>query len=88
MKKTTLNLPEDLMKEVKIRAIEENQTLQETVAWLLRKGLEFKSGKSKGRRVQFPIIDCSPAPPGKEITPEKAAEILLLQEVHDHDGSL
>jgi hypothetical protein len=40
--KTTIQLPDELIKEVKLRAIHEGQKLQEAVADLLRKGLDAK----------------------------------------------
>jgi hypothetical protein len=46
--KTTLELLDDLMREVKIRAIHERKKLKETIADLLRKGLSTrKSGRNK-----------------------------------------
>ena len=38
--KTTLQLPDALIKEVKVRAIHEGKKLQDAVAGLLRKGLD------------------------------------------------
>lgn len=37
--KTTLDLPDDLMREVKIRAVNEQKKLKDTIAELLRKGI-------------------------------------------------
>jgi hypothetical protein len=37
--KTTLDLPDELMREVKIRAIHEHKKLKDTIAELIRKGL-------------------------------------------------
>ena len=37
--KTTLDLPDELMKTVKLRAVEENRTLTSLIADLLRRGL-------------------------------------------------
>jgi plasmid stability protein len=37
--KTTLDLPDDLMRAVKIRAVHEHKKLKDTIAELLRKGL-------------------------------------------------
>ena len=37
--KTTLELPEELMKEVKIRAVHEHKKLKDIIAELLRKGI-------------------------------------------------
>jgi plasmid stability protein len=37
--KTTLDLPEDLMREIKIRAVKGNRKLKDAIADLLRRGL-------------------------------------------------
>jgi len=41
--KTTLDLPDDLVKEVKLRAVLEGKKLKDAVADLLRKGLAATS---------------------------------------------
>jgi hypothetical protein len=85
--KTTLDLPDELMREVKLRAVEENRKLKDMVADLLRIDLAQKpTGAPVIRnRVKLPLIRGGhPAPPGKEITPERVKEILLEQEVEWH----
>jgi hypothetical protein len=47
--KTTLDLPDDVVRAVKIRAVEENRKLKDLVADLLRRGLAQKSGPPGGR---------------------------------------
>ena len=82
--KTTLDLPEDLVRSIKIRAAREDRKLKDLVADLLRKGMESTSqpGTSGPRRAQFPIFRGGhPAKPGEEATPERIAAILLEQEV-------
>ena len=37
--KTTLDLPDDLMREVKIRAVREGKKLKDAIAELIRKGI-------------------------------------------------
>jgi plasmid stability protein len=37
--KTTLDLPDELMREVKIRAVHEHKKLKDTIAELLQKGI-------------------------------------------------
>lgn len=70
------------MKAVKLKALHDNRSLQDTIALLLRRGLEAPE-KSATARVKLPLIYCEAAPPEQEITPEKAAEILLGQELDD-----
>ena len=80
--KTTLELPDDLMREVKIRAVRENRKLKDAVADLLRRGLSHRRSEPKvRRRVALPIVECAHrARPGEEMTPERVAGILLEEE--------
>ena len=48
--KTTLDLPDDLMREVKIRAVHEQKKLKDTIAELIRKGMA--PGESARRKSQ------------------------------------
>lgn len=84
--KTTLDLPDELMRTVRIRAAEENLKLKEVVANLLRLGLTVASPEKRmvRNRVQFPLVECAhPAKPGDELTPERVADILADGEVSD-----
>jgi plasmid stability protein len=81
--KTTLNLPDDLMRAVKLRAVEEDRTLTETIADLLRRGLtqEPAPAPTIRNRVQLPLVrGAHPARPDEEMTPERVAQVLLDQE--------
>jgi hypothetical protein len=85
--KTTLNLPDDLMRAVKHQAVEENRKLTETIADLLRIGLAQKTAEPPviRNRVKLPLVRGGhPARPGEELTPERIKEILLEQEVEWH----
>ncbi|HEY7033929.1 MAG TPA: hypothetical protein VH482_21505 [Thermomicrobiales bacterium] len=85
--KTTLDLPDELMREVKLRAVEEDRKLKDMVADLLRIGLAQKSTGAPviRNRVKLPLIPGGhPARPGEEITPERMKEILLEEEVERH----
>ena len=48
--KTTLDLPDDLMREVKIRAVHEHKKLKDAIAELIRKGITA----SKSTRPKLP----------------------------------
>ena len=92
--KITLELPDDLVREIKLRAVHEGRKLKEAVADLLRKGLAAQSPSSKARRrssltkdkkTGLPLIVCRhPAGSGREWTPDQVAELLLEQEVSWH----
>ncbi|MCE7869063.1 antitoxin [bacterium CPR1] len=78
--KTTLNLPDELVREIKIRAAKENRKLQDLVAELLRCGLAQTSPRKARRRLEFPLITGgNPPSPGQE-TPEHLAQVLLDEE--------
>jgi hypothetical protein len=82
--KTTLDLPDELLREIKHRAVEEDKKLKDTVAELLRIGLAQPLSKPELilEPGKLPIIRFSRAPrPGEEPTPERLKEILLEQEV-------
>lgn len=81
--KTTLDLPDDLVRAVKVRAVEENRGLEDTIADLLRRGLDQEHGKpaTVRRRVKLPLVECAhEARPGEEMTPDRVAEVLLEEE--------
>jgi plasmid stability protein len=81
--KTTLDLPDDLMRAVKIRAVEENRKLKDAIADLLRRGLSQKTGESPTvrDRVKLPLVRCAhEARPDEEMTPERVARVLLDEE--------
>ncbi|HKH45634.1 MAG TPA: antitoxin [Thermoanaerobaculia bacterium] len=89
--KTTLDLPEDLVREVKIRAVQENRKLKDTVADLLRRGLARERGlqATVRRRLKLPLVECvHEARPGEEMTPERVANVLLEEEAEAHRGPL
>ncbi len=48
--KTTLDLPDDLMQQVKIRAVHEQKKLKDAIAEFIRKGM----AASKGRAPKIP----------------------------------
>ena len=80
--KTTLELPDELMREIKILAAREDRKLKDVVPELLRRGLATKNAEEPAHYVTFPLIPGKkPADPGEELTPERIADLLLEQEV-------
>lgn len=79
--KTTVDLPAELVRAIKIRAIEENRKLKEMIAELLRRGLGEGSSVEQGavpRRVTLPLVQTAhQAKPEEEMTPERVAAALL-----------
>ena len=92
--KTTLDLPDALMKQIKLRAVRQGRKLKDAVAELLRKGLDAARDEepespaaviTKDRKTGLPLIECKRnALPQEELTPERVADILLSQEVGWH----
>lgn len=87
--KATLELPDELMRAAKIRAVMEDRKLKEMVADLLRRGLadERDDVPAEAKRVQLPLIVCAQAAsPDDEMTPERVAEILRADDVPARGG--
>ncbi|WP_395738996.1 antitoxin [Prosthecobacter sp.] len=81
--KTTLDLPSDLVREIKLRAVNEGGKLKDTVADLLRRGLRDSRARkgTKPARVKLPLVQCSRA---AVLTPDQVAAALLKQETEWH----
>lgn len=89
--KTTVDLPDALVKEIKLRAVHDGQKLKDAIAELLRKGLEAPSsppadddgpGFTIDPETRLPVIHTRHAAhPSQELTPDRMHEILLQQEV-------
>jgi|GEM_PF-461209 len=85
--KTTIELPDDLVRKIKMKSVLDGRKLKDTIADLLRAGLSSEPGQSRGprKRGKFPIIKCRrPAERKAELTPERIAEILTQQETSWH----
>jgi plasmid stability protein len=87
--KTTLDLPDDLMRVVKIRAVEGNRKLKDEIADLLRRGLSQRRGEGSRlrHRVKLPLVRCAHEAT-VEMTPERVADILLDEEAESTSGTV
>ena len=92
--KTTLDLPDALVKQVKLRALRDGQKLKDAVADLLRKGLAVDVTSAaapvvaRDKQTGLPLIECKQAAsPRDELTPERVADILLAQEAGWHHAA-
>lgn len=95
--KTTLDLPDALVKRIKMRAVQDGRKLKDAVAELLRKGLDAETVEesttqsptvTKDKKSGLPIVQCRhAAAPDEELTPERVAEILIAQEAGWHHVS-
>ena len=92
--KTTLDLPDALVKQVKLRALQDGRKLKDAVADLLRRGLAADPAPAaapvvaRDKKTGLPLIECKQAAPLQdELTPERVAEILLTQEAGWHHAA-
>ena len=83
--KTTLELPDDLVREIKLRAVLNGQKLKDAMAELLRTGLSIEAPVPLARptmrkhpKTGLPYIECPhEATAVEEMTPDRVAELLL-----------
>lgn len=79
--KTTLDLPADLIREMKLRAAHEGRKLRDVATEVFRLGLSQPRPQSEAprHRVKLPLITCQAAV--QELTTDQVAEVLLKQEM-------
>lgn len=82
--KTTLDLPDALMRAIKVRAAQQDRKLKDVVAELLRRGLAERA--SAPHRVQLPLVQCGTANTDSEMTPQRVAAALLDEEASTAAG--
>lgn len=87
--KATVDLPDELFKELKIRAATEGRKLKDVMAEAIRRGLA-SGGHETGNvaaRVSLPLVRCAhPAGPETEMTPGRIAALLLAEEAQGPAG--
>jgi plasmid stability protein len=82
--KTTLELPDELMRAAKIRAANEGRRLKDVIADLIRLGLAEKAKPERRmpQKVRLPLVDCAhDARPHEEMTPGRVAEVMAREDV-------
>ena len=81
--KTTLDLPDDLIRAIKMRAVREDRRLKDLIAELLRRGLTVptQQGGAPDHRVKLPLVRCAhTADRDEEMTPGRVSEVLIQEE--------
>lgn len=81
-----MELPDDLLRRVKVKAAQENRRLKDVVADLLRAGLAAVELRPEmpAARVQLPLVHTAHAAgPATELTPARVAEILAAEATTD-----
>jgi hypothetical protein len=78
--KTTIDLPSELVRAIKLRALNENRRLKEVVTDLLRSGLKHgaatDSVPQKGR-MEFPLFATTRSAPASRLSAE---ELIALEQ--------
>ncbi len=85
--KTTLDLPDDLVKELKLRSVHERRKLKDVAAQAIRRGLQAEPSVTAAEEPLppgimlnergFPVIRCGPNAPAAHMTIE---ELLALEQ--------
>lgn len=78
--KATLDLPGDLLREMKLRAVNEGRKFKDVAAEIFRRGLVQQEKCTTRRRVKLPLIKCR-HPATRDLTADEVAGVLLKQEV-------
>lgn len=84
--KTTLDLPDELVREVKLRAVHQRRTVKDLVAEYIRQGLGLAPGGEATQRPAsprvkigdggLPVIPCAPDAPASRM---RAEDLLALE---------
>lgn len=89
--KATLELPEDLLRAMRLRAVLSGRRLKDVVAETVRSRLavpEQPTTSTPRRRVKLPIIPCPASVPKFDLTPERMHELDMAAMMESHDASL
>jgi hypothetical protein len=81
--RTTLDLPDDLLKRAKIAAVERGTTLRQFVGEALERELRERGAGPRRRRVRFPIFD-SRSPGALRLTNARIAALEADEDVRRH----
>jgi len=88
--KTTFDLPDELVREIKLKAVHEGRKLKDAMAELLRTGLAVGAAKAgertaRKKKARLPLVKCRHgATAATEMTPQRVADVLLEQEASWH----
>lgn len=86
--KTTLDLPNDLVREVKLRAVNEGRKLKDVISDLLRRGLGHPTATSPAAsarrgKIDLPLFPATPGAPAQRMSLE--ALLAAEKETLAHD---
>jgi len=89
--KTTIDLPEDLVREMKLRAVREGRKLKDVAEEVFRRGLATPKSSvvaSLRHRVRLPIFPQPLGAPGFELSGERLHELEMEAEMGGDEVSL
>jgi len=77
--RTTVDLPVELLRAAKVRAAREGRSLKDVLIEAIGAGLASpERPPAAAQRVVGPLVECAHrATPGEEMTPDRAAAVLL-----------
>lgn len=87
--KTTIDLPEGLVRELKLRAVHERRPLKDVAADAIRQGLATSTTANeapqfritKDPKTGLPVIEsCNKTAPVRHLAPDEISDILIQQE--------
>lgn len=82
--RTTLDLPDDLIRSVKVRAAQTDRPLTETIAELLRTGLASSERLgTSSRRITLPLVSTPRTASAHDLSPQRISEILVDSDVEN-----
>jgi len=84
--KTTIDLPEDLVREMKFRAVREGRKLRDVAEEIFRRGMSAPAparAPGEGHRVKLPIV---PAPAGAKPFKHSGKRLLGLERDAERRG--
>ena len=83
--KTTIDIPDDLLRSMKMRAVQEGRKFKDVAVEIFRRGLaqpKVAANSVVRQRVKLLLIQCRhPAASKATLTPDQVADVLLKQEV-------
>ena len=89
--KTTLDLPVDLVREMKIRAAHEGRTIKDVATKLLVAGMAAERAGISAEHprrdaLKFPLFECTEAAPARKMTLEEILDVMqATQSKEDHE---
>lgn len=83
--RTTLEIPDSLMRDIRVRAALSDRTLTQQITNLLRAGLNAtaETAPEDSGHVQLPLVRTSRNASTDELSPQRVGEILAQSDVSD-----